>query len=77
MKRGSVRRPNHATVRSTKGVTKLPTEKEQHRSGNDRSPVVKSGKTGKDNKVTNATVQRLERAGSSESAKIARHYVNR
>jgi hypothetical protein len=36
--------------------------------------VVKSGKTSTVN-VTPDTVRRLERAGSSESAKIARDYV--
>jgi hypothetical protein len=38
------------------------------------SPVVKSGKTTTGG-VTPATVERLERAGSTESAKIAREYV--
>jgi hypothetical protein len=40
-------------------------------SGNGSSPVVKSGKA-RTAPVTGATVKRLERAGSSESAKIAR-----
>lgn len=43
-------------------------------SGSNSNPVVKSGKTTTVG-VTAATVQRLERAGSSESAKIARAYV--
>ena len=40
------------------------------------SPVVKSGKRTTKVGVTSATVQRLERAGSSESAKIARDYIS-
>ena len=43
-------------------------------SGNGSSPVVKSGKTATVT-VTTETIRRLERAGSSESAKIARDYL--
>jgi hypothetical protein len=43
---------------------------------NGRSTIVKSGKAAKVT-VTPATVRRLERAGSSESAKIARKLVDR
>jgi hypothetical protein len=38
-------------------------------------PVVKTGKTHTTTRVTSETVQRLERAGSWESAKIAREFV--
>jgi hypothetical protein len=39
------------------------------------NPIVKSGKRGPGTGVTDATVKRLERVGSSESAKIARDYL--
>jgi hypothetical protein len=53
----------------------MPVKKKQGTvGGNGASPVVKSGKTSPVT-VTTETVQRLERAGSSESAKIAREYV--
>lgn len=46
------------------------------KSGTGSGPVVKSGKASV-SAVTAATVQRLERAGSSESAKIARSLVKK
>lgn len=53
----------------------MPTGKKQSNSGgNGASPVVKSGKTSTVT-VTTDTVRRLERAGSSESAKIAREFI--
>lgn len=43
--------------------------------GKTEKPAVKTGKTPETTRVTSDTVRRLERAGSWESAKIAREYV--
>lgn len=39
--------------------------------------VVKTGKVARSSRITSATVERLKRAGSVESAKIARDYTEK